>query len=53
MDVHPKVADKRSEKIIFLTHCVLNQNAKVRGIAKDPGAITPLINFFLEEGILS
>ncbi len=51
MEVNPKVTDKRSEKIIFLTHCVLNQNAKVRGIAKYPGAITPLIQFFLEEGI--
>lgn len=48
---HPKVSDNRSEKIIFLSHCCLNQNAKVRGIASYPGAITPLINMLLEEGI--
>lgn len=48
---HPKVSDKRSHKIIFLSHCCLNQNAKVRGIASYPGAITPLLNMLLEEGI--
>ncbi|MEA2097379.1 MAG: hypothetical protein U9P73_11915 [Candidatus Cloacimonadota bacterium] len=48
---HPKVSDNRSEKIIFLSHCCLNQNAKVRGIASYPGAITPLISMLLEEGI--
>ena len=51
MDVHPKVKDARSEKIIFITHCCLNQNAKVRGIAKYPGAITPLVEFLLKEGV--
>jgi predicted secreted protein len=48
---HPKVSDKRGGKIIFLSHCCLNQNAKVRGIASYSGAITPLINLLLEEGI--
>ena len=48
---HPKVSDNRSKKIIFLCHCCLNQNAKVRGIASYPGAITPLISMLLEEGI--
>ena len=48
---HPKVKDKRSERIIFLTHCCLNQNAKVRGIAAYPGAITPLIELLLENGV--
>jgi predicted secreted protein len=49
--VHPKVKDKRSEKIIFLSHCCLNQNAKVRGIAKYPGAIRPLIELLLDRGV--
>lgn len=48
---HPKVSDNRSGKIIFLSHCCLNQNAKVRGIASYPGAITPLIELLLEEGV--
>ncbi len=48
---HPKVADERSEKVVFLSHCLLNQNAKVRGIAKYPGAVVPLVQLFLEHGV--
>ena len=48
---HPKVSDKRGEKVVFISHCCLNQNAKVRGIASFPGAVTPLIQIFLDEGI--
>ncbi len=45
---HPKVSDKRGNRIIFLSHCILNQNAKVRGIAEYPGAIVPLVELLLE-----
>ena len=48
---HPKVMDKRGEKILFLRHCILNQNAKVRGIAEYPGAIVPLVELLLEHGV--
>jgi predicted secreted protein len=48
---NPKVKDKRNERVIFLTHCCLNQNAKVRGIAAYPGAIRPLIELLLESGV--
>jgi predicted secreted protein len=48
---HPAVKDKRSEKVIFLSHCCLNQNAKVRGIAAYPGAIQPLVELLLEQGV--
>lgn len=48
---HPVVKDKRSEKVIFLSHCCLNQNAKVRGIAAYPGAIKPLVELLLEQGV--
>jgi predicted secreted protein len=48
---HPKVSDERGHKVIFLSHCCLNQNAKVRGIASYPGAITPLVELLLEEGV--
>ena len=48
---HPAVKDKRSEKVIFLSHCCLNQNAKVRGIAQYPGAIQPLVELLLEHGV--
>jgi predicted secreted protein len=45
------VKDQRSGKVIFLSHCCLNQNAKVRGIAQYPGAIRPLVELLLENGI--
>ncbi len=48
---HPAVKDKRSQKVIFLSHCCLNQNAKVRGIAQYPGAIQPLVELLLEHGV--
>jgi predicted secreted protein len=49
--VRQEVMDERSEKIIFLSHCCLNQNSKVRGIARYPGAIRPLVELLLEHGI--
>lgn len=48
---HPKVSDSRSGQVIFLSHCCLNQNAKVRGIASYPGAIKPLVEMLLDEGV--
>ncbi len=48
---HPSVHDNRSGKVIFLSHCCLNQNAKVRGIAGFPGAIRPLVELLLEHGV--
>lgn len=43
--------DKRSKKIIFLSHCILNQNAKPDKWALYPGAITGVIELLLKEGI--
>ena len=48
---NPAVRDKRGGKVIFLSHCCLNQNAKVRGIARYAGAVTPLVELLLEEGV--
>ncbi len=48
---HSKVSDQRSHQVIFLSHCCLNQNAKVRGIASYPGAITPLVELLLKTGV--
>ena len=31
--------DARGNTILFVSHCILNQNAKVRGIATHPGAV--------------
>jgi len=48
---HPAVRDGRGGKIIFLSHCCLNQNAKVRGIAKYPAMIRPLVELLLERDV--
>ncbi len=40
--------DKRSRKIIYLAHCLLNQNAKVEGLAAYPGTFRPLARLLLK-----
>jgi predicted secreted protein len=45
------IQDLRSWRVIFLSHCLLNQNAKVRGIAKYPGVHKPLIDLLCEHDI--
>jgi len=43
--------DKRSRKLIIVSHCILNQNAKLEGIAGWPGVITPLLKVLLEADV--
>lgn len=45
------MTDARSHRIVFLAHCLLNQNAKVAGIATHPGIFTPLIATLEEAGV--
>lgn len=40
----------RDKKIVLLSHCLLNVNAKVYGLADYRGALRELIGFLLEEG---
>ncbi|MDO6354059.1 hypothetical protein Q3V94_03030 [Caloramator sp. CAR-1] len=40
----------RSRKIIILSHCMLNANSKVEGLAIYKGAQNSLISFLIEEG---
>jgi len=44
-------ADARGRRIAFVSHCVLNQNAKVRGIAIHPAAIRPVVDLLLEHDV--
>jgi predicted secreted protein len=44
-------ADARGGQIMFISHCILNQNAKVRGIAVYPGAVKPVIELLLDAGV--
>ncbi|MEA1929046.1 MAG: hypothetical protein U9N73_12640 [Candidatus Auribacterota bacterium] len=43
--------DARAGKIIFVAHCLLNQNAKVQGIARYPAAVRPIIDLLLDNDI--
>ncbi len=45
-----KVNDSRSMKIIVVSHCVINQNAKLEGIAGWPGIIHEVMNKILQSG---
>lgn len=38
---------KRSKKIIFAVHCLLNQNARAQTVAKCPGAVKEFLEFCL------
>jgi len=40
----------RSEKLIFVAHCLLNANSKVKDLASYPGAKTSVILPYLERG---
>ena len=43
--------DVRSGRVIFVSHCILNQNSKVYGIAYRPAAITEVVNYILKNNI--
>jgi len=46
-----KFKDRRSKKIIFVSHCIINCNNKFPGYADVPGAYTDFIIPILESGI--
>ncbi len=45
------VNDKRSMVVVPVCHCVLNQNAKLEGIANWPGSIKEVIQILLNHGV--
>ena len=42
---------QRSKKILFVSHCILNQNVKAKGTERAPGAIKELLELFSEAEI--
>lgn len=44
------VRDKRSGQVLFLAHCLPNQNAKVLGLAGYRGTFEPLIRLLVRSG---
>ena len=43
--------DARSKTILFVAHCILNQNSISDGTAAYPGSVKPIIALLLESGI--
>lgn len=46
-----KFRDKRSKKIVFVSHCIINSNNKFPGCADVPGAYTDFMIPIMESGI--
>jgi predicted secreted protein len=46
-----KLADARSRRVVFLSHCLLNQNTRYLGGAFRPGAVEEVVDRFKDEGI--
>lgn len=49
--IKSSVADARGGKLIFLSHCLLNQNACVQGIASEPAAIRSVVDAALDNDV--
>jgi predicted secreted protein len=45
------MTDNRSQRIILIAHCLLNQNAKVKGLASYPGVFSPIISTIENAGV--
>lgn len=45
------VHDARSGRILFLSHCLLNQNACVRGLASQPAVIREIVDLALARDV--
>jgi len=43
--------DKRSRKLAVVANCILNQNAKVEGIAEYPGVVEPIVDLLVKKGV--
>jgi len=43
--------DARGKRIAFLSHCVLNQNARIATCAFTPATVPGVVEFFIERGI--
>ena len=43
--------DQRSGRVAFLSHCLINQNAKVEGFASHAGMVTALVELLGRQGV--
>lgn len=43
--------NQHSKRVVLIAHCILNQNSRATGLAKNPSAMKPLVNFLLRNKI--
>ena len=48
--LRPKLADERSDRVVFLSHCLLNQNTRYPGGAFRAGAVMEVVEPYLRDG---
>ena len=46
-----RLADRRSRRVVFLSHCVLNENVRYLGGACSPGCVEAIVDGLRHEGI--
>jgi len=49
--IKANLQDARSGKLVFLSHCILNQNACVRGLASQPAVIREMVDLALDNNV--
>lgn len=49
--IKDSIEDKRAGKLVFLSHCMLNQNACVRGLASQPAVIREIVDLALDNDV--
>ena len=50
VDVFERLADERSRRVIFVSHCLLNENTRYAGGAFRPGTVTELVTLVVQNG---
>ena len=45
-----KLRDERSGRVVFVSHCLLNQNTRYLGGAFRPGAVHEVVDPYLRDG---
>jgi predicted secreted protein len=43
--------DARSKKVVFLAYCLLDQNARAKGLAKYPGSVSEIVKTLTTSGV--
>jgi predicted secreted protein len=51
LEKRENIDDCRSRKLVVVAHCLLNQNAKVEGLAGGPGVFESIVSLLVRRGV--